>query len=658
MPRERVPWEMEVLSRKHRHAKMSPGSGPPTGPGNRRGGEAPPGSAGHPGPLPALAAPVPWYQRPGTIALFLAVLTILPYLQVPWQSFVLYDDESVLYNNPFINHGLSWQGLAYAFRIHGPSEYNPFAWISHMIDFSLFGLWAGGHKLHSLLLHVGVTVLWFTLLYRMTGKLWRSALVAAFFGVHPLRVEVVAWVSERKELLANFWGILTLLAYVHYTKKPGLWRYLLVFGLFTVAMGCKPVVVTLPAVMVLLDYWPLRRFNGLSKAPDILRFIALVCEKIPLLLPALVGTYLTVLCQIMAGAVDKATLGTYPFRIANALVAYGAYIITTVVPVWLTYLYQAQNHWPLWRLVAGAAVLVVGTWLALRFGKDRRYLRVGWFWFIGTLLPTIGLVPVGMQAYDDRYTYFPIVGLLILGVWGVADLLERYPIRRPLLYTSLGAYLAVLVVASWIQVGFWSNTFTLFFHNVEMEPNSPLARTHLAYAWLVSGHTEAALKEGARAQELDLNFWPSNQVMAQILFTRHQYAQAEPYLCRLLVTGGVDYRTVSAMLALSLADAGQGEAALRLLRPLMERWPSPNLYLGYGLAYQRMGKPQEALKNYERALAGNPRNAEAERLLGLLLIRMGRQPEGLKHLERAVALDPTDPVMQGTLSRYLPATRR
>src|SRR6266542_5637271 len=353
--------------------------------------------------------------------IFLVAITWLVFGQTVRYDFVNYDDNEYVYANPNIAHGLTINGVVHAFSGKHSANWHPLTTLSHMLDCQLWGLRAGGHHLTNIVLHTIAVVLLFLVLQQMTGAIWRSAFVAAVFAIHPLRVESVAWIAERKDVLSGVFFMLTLLAYAYYARLPGVGRYLVVVSLFGCGLMSKPMLVTSPFVLLLLDYWPLDRVKG--------QLWKRLAEKIPLLALSAVSSITTFLVQ--KGAVGRTEELPILERINNAIVSYVLYIWQLLWPVNLAVFYpHPENRLPLWEIVSCLLLLICITVVAIALRKQRSYLITGWFWYLGMLVPVIGLVQVGWQGHADRYTYLPQIGLYIALTWGVADLTALYQHRR------------------------------------------------------------------------------------------------------------------------------------------------------------------------------------------------------------------------------------
>ena len=374
-------------------------------------------------------------KRTTLVAVGLVLLTAAIFCRVGSLEFLSYDDPDYITLNPIIQKGLSGEGLAWAFgKIHGQETYwHPITWVSHMLDVEMFGLRPGGHHLVSLAFHIANVVLLFVMLNAATGALWRSALVAALFAIHPLQVESVAWITERKNVLSTFFWMLTLWFYVGYTRAPGTGRYLASLGSYAIGLMCKPALVPLPAVLLLLDYWPLRRLTfgsktatpsppvGVRRQPSLKK---LLLEKLPFFALAIILSLITLSAHRGLGMINEAGAPPRSLEIGNIFVSYVRYLRKALWPSDLAVFYPFPTSLAADLVIGAVVILLAITALVLWQGKRKPYLAVGWFWFLGVLIPAIGIVRVGVQAMADRFVYVPIVGLFIAVVWWVADLLE------------------------------------------------------------------------------------------------------------------------------------------------------------------------------------------------------------------------------------------
>ncbi|MCE9589377.1 MAG: hypothetical protein K8S99_02505 [Planctomycetes bacterium] len=452
-------------------------------------------------------APTPWApldKPPGrrgvviAVAVGLVVLVVLPYLQLYSQQFVNFDDNRYITDNPTVLKGLTLDGVKYAFGLQSESQYHPLAWLSHMADVQMFGLDAGMHKLHNLLYHCINAVLLFLLLRRLSGSLWPAAIAAGVWALHPLRVEGVAWASERREVLHTMFGLLAVMAYLSYGRRSGLWRYLLVFVLFMLALMSKPMLVTLPCVFLLLDYWPLHRFDLRLSGGNPRRFALLVLEKAPLIPLVVLSSWFTIIIQHYSNSVMSLDKVPWSLRMANVVVAYAWYITSAIAPYDLMPMYPIPPFYAGWRVVGCAALVLGATGLVLWLGRRRRYMPVGWFLFMGTLVPVIGIFRVGAQEYADRYSYFSNIGLVIMLACGLAELSRNAPLKRSVVVFVTAATAVILMVVTWVQVSYWTHSIALWEHALLVNEVNPAAHNNLATAYDKLSHSPSfSLQEQA-----------------------------------------------------------------------------------------------------------------------------------------------------------------
>ena len=455
------------------------------------------------------------------LGLALTLSTLVVYWQVQGHAFVTLDDYQYVVENPHVRHGLTPQGIVWAFTTGYASNWHPLTWLSHMLDCTLYGLNPKGHHLNSLLLHLANTLLLFWVLRRMTAALWRSAFVAALFALHPLHVESVAWVAERKDLLSTLFWMMTVGAYARYVERPGLGRYLLTLLLFAFGLMAKPMLVTLPFVLLLLDYWPLGRRH---LAP-----LRLIREKLPFFALTTISSIITFSVQKSWGAV----ISTLPLkdRIANALVSYVTYIGKTMWPVNLACFYpHPLDTLPRWQ-VGGSLLLLVGISIfVIRAGRRCPYLPVGWFWYLGTLVPVIGLVQVGAQAMADRYTYIPLIGLFLITAWTAAEVGSKRSRLRMSLW--VGMLLPFLAVGSWLQAQSWRTSVTLFEHALAVTRNNQIAHNNLGNILARQGRFKEASYHLSAAVRLNPNHATSQNNLGSLFMQQGRLQEAIAHLSK------------------------------------------------------------------------------------------------------------------------------
>jgi Flp pilus assembly protein TadD len=562
--------------------------------------------------------------------------------------FVNIDDDRCVVRNPPLRAGLTPDGLRWAFTTFETANWQPLTWISYLVDYQVHGLAPGGYHLGNVVLHTANAVLLFLALRWMTAAVWPSALAAALFAVHPLHVESVAWVAERKDVLSTFFWMLALLAYAHYTERPGLGRYLLAAGAFGLGLLAKPMLVTLPCVLLLLDYWPLRRFG-------VRPLHHLIGEKLPLLAMSAVSCGITWYAQREGGAVGS--LEDYPLaaRIGNALVAYGAYVGKAFWPVHLAAFYPHPGAaLPAWKAVGAGVGLAAATALAWRQRRRFPYLIVGWFWYLGTLVPVIGLVQVGMQAMADRYTYIPLIGLSLMIAWGLADLAAWRPEKRAALAWAAGLWLVCLTVLARVQVGYWADSITLWEQVLRVCPESYVAHFNLANLLIANGkaplaveHCREALKlkpddgllnsnlasaldEAGQREEAEVHHRLAVQFAPNAALAHHRYgihlAQRPEHLAEAVeqfteaIRLAPDFADAHFNLGIALGFEGKREESIaRLQEAVRLREDSSPFHYRLAMGLQETGRTEEAAAHYRRALEIDPASAEAADRLAWIL---------------------------------------
>jgi hypothetical protein len=439
-------------------------------------------------------------RLPLLIGILLTILPLLTYWQVQTFEFINMDDPLYITDNPSVRNGLSKEGIMWAFTFNDTSYWHPLTWLSHMVDCQLYWLNPQGHHFTNLFFHIASTLLLFLTLRTMTGTLWRSAFVAALFALHPLNVESVAWVANRKNILSAFFWILAMWSYAHYARKPNPIRYLMVFFSMLLGLLAKPTVVTLPFVFLLLDFWPLGRYSpawsGQAAGPHLQgeSMVRLILEKIPLIALSAVSVVVSFMSSRHMGIIIPSEILPLGLRIQNALASYLVYIEKMFLPSDLAVFYPFVKTMPFWRVAATCIALLTVTALAVRFAKKRPYFAVGWFWYLGTLVPVIGLVQQGLwPAFADRFAYIPLIGLFIVTVWGFSDLVDRSRVSQTLGFAAGSLAVLGMGIGAWVQTGYWKNSITLFQRAVDVTKDNHLAHYNLGVALYNSGRFNEGL---------------------------------------------------------------------------------------------------------------------------------------------------------------------
>ncbi|MHB8909941.1 MAG: tetratricopeptide repeat protein [Syntrophales bacterium] len=597
-----------------------------------------------------------WTHDTRTVAAvcgFLLLAVALVFGQTIGHEFVNYDDAEYVYENPHVSHGLTGRGIAWAFTTTHFSNWHPLTWISHMLDCQIYGLHAGGHHLTNVLLHATATILLFLVLWRMTGYLWRSAFVAVVFAVHPLRAESVAWVAERKDVLSGLFFMLTLWAYVGYSRRSfSTIRYLMVVVLFALGLMAKPMLVTLPFVLLLLDYWPLGRL-GLPMAGRHFPFSwRSVVDKLPLLVLAAASCVVTFFAQGEAVAsVDVVSIYT---RIANALVSYMAYIEKLFYPVGLAAHYPYPEHdLPIGKVIASTLALAGISTAALVWRRRFPYLFVGWFWYIVMLIPVIGLVQVGSQSMADRYTYLPQIGLCIAVTWGIVQCTTSWR-HRFWMYGATSA-LAVLVLMglAWKQTSYWRNTEALWAHTLTCTANNDRAHFNLAVELEKRGQVDAAITNYQKALEIKPVDSKAHNNLAMALEGQGQVDAAIAHYRKALEIKPADVKAHN-NLGLALAGRGQIDEAFAHFQQALEIQPNDaNALNSLGLVLALRGQVDKAIAHYRKALEIKPDYADAHYNLGIALAGRGQIDEAITQYRKTLEIKPDYVNARDNLNRAL-----
>ena len=579
------------------------------------------------------------------VCLLLFIATLLAYWQVTGHEFVRYDDDVYITENSHVKAGLTPESIRWSLTATDSGNWHPLTWLSHMLDVQLFGMNAGRHHLTNLLLHIANSLLLFLVLKRMTGASWQSFLVAALFALHPLNVESVTWVSERKNVLSTFFWILTMGSYALYVERPNAVRYIPVFLLLMLGLAAKPMLVTLPFALLLLDYWPLGRLKIGPPFPFIdkqQRSIAfhLLLEKAPLFALIAASSFVTFLVEQSAGSVVP--LGRHPLnaRIANAVVSYVVYIEKMFWPSHLAVLYPHPGKLPMWQVAGACLLLLIISLLAIRVVIRHPYFAVGWLWYIGTLVPVIGLVQVGYQALADRYAYVPLIGLFMIIAWGFYEIVKKWHRRQLVLIVTAIALCSVLMTATWVQVRYWANSITLFEHALEHTDNSSVMHCSLGVALADQERRTEAIRHYSEALRIDPNYVKAHNNMGIALKNEgrtdeaiYHYSEAlriNPY------SAEAHYNLGNA-----LADKGRLDEAIdHFSRALQIDPDDAEAHNNLGNALCHQGRLDEAVDHFSRLLQIEPDNAEAHNNLGNALTHLGRLDEAIHHYFKSLHINP------------------
>ena len=596
------------------------------------------------------------------VALLLALGTAGLYWPATTHAFInFYDDPLYVTENPHVVKGLVWENVSYAFHTFDMGNWNPMTWFSHMLDCQLFGLNSRAHHLMNVLWHTVNTVLVFWLFRMLTGAVWRSALVALLFGVHPLHVESVAWVAERKDLLSGFFGLLTLIFYASYVSRQAVTakfikvrkervaverpfyrasQYWLALACFALGLMSKPMLVTWPFVLLLLDFWPLNRLGNEGKVLVGAVFKRRVLEKIPFLLLTLGFCVVTMVSQKVEGAIQTAQKLGLGARLGNAVVSYGRYLWKLFWPVDMAVIYPHPGHWPVEQVGWAIGVLLVGTTLFLVFWRKQPALLMGWFWFLGTLVPVIGLVQVGGQAMADRYTYLPSLGIFLAVVWGGYALIPHGK-----LYAGLFCFLSLIVVSACsavtvYQLKYWKDTESLFRHTRAVTQKNYVASNNLACEMFMNGRYDEAIplfEEAIQASpgyvEARNNLGNSHLMKAQFIPAIGQFQEALRY-----EPGNAQ---AQANLVISIQANEEWKRACRQLpQPLSERISLALAHRSLGLILIQKGLAKESVFHLRKALGLDPSQIQAHGYLGFVLLNAGKNEEAIREFKEEIRINP------------------
>ena len=571
------------------------------------------------------------------IYLFLAAISLVVFGQTIRYDFVNFDDDLYVYNAPAIQAGLTAQGIALAFTSQHARNWHPLATLSHMLDCQLYGLKPGGHHATNVILHIITVLLLFRVLREMTGAVWKSAIVAALFAVHPLHVESVAWVSERKDVLSAMFFLLMLGAYVRYARGPSMTRYLLVAVLFAAGLMSKPMLVSVPAILLLLDYWPLRRFEQPSSTTGKTKVVDsgnqpctrqwLFLEKIPLFVLAGGSCVATFVLQKRAtGAIPPLP---FLWRVENAFVSYMIYVWKTLWPTHLAVFYPHPNNTlPIWVVILAMMLLLAITVSAIVFRNKRPYVFTGWSWYLVMLMPVIGLIQVGEQGHADRYTYLPHIGLFLLAVWFAADVAAVRESRSRFATATAAVIILALASAAFIQASYWRNSETLWTHALDVTSDNDVAHNNLGYLRVDQGELDKAIAHFEAALEI-------------------RSRKLDPH-----------YDLGSAFVQMNLADAlarkGQPDEALVHYEEAIRLQPNyANAYYNRGNVLFTKGRIDEAMADWEKTLQIQPNDADAHTCIGNAFLRQSSPKEAIAHYEKAMALAPGDPHSRNNIAWVL-----
>ena len=608
-------------------------------------------------PLPKLfnvSAGARLTDRSFTICLILAVATFAVYWPVMSFDFVNYDDPDYVTSNPFVRGGITWRGVAWALQTNHADNWHPVTWLSHMLDVEIFGPSAGAAHFVNLLLHAANVLLLFLVLKQLSGAVWRSAFVAAFFALHPLHVESVTWISERKDVLSSFFGLLALRAYVLHAKKAQTIKifapfrpYWAALFLFALSLMSKPMLVTLPFLMLLLDFWPLRRFES-SAAIELFR------EKIPFLILSAFSCLITLTAQSQGGATQTLTAFPFAVRFENVMVAFAEYLKKTFWPANLSCLYLHSGRWPLGTVVL-AGLMVFGLSLfALCFWRRLPFFFVGWFWFLGMLVPVIGLVQVGWQFMADRYTYLPLVGIFFILIWGTGEIIRRWRATTlPFLFLGIAALITCAMMTK-TQLRYWQNSETLFRRAIAVNGNNDIAYNNLGFYLFQNGRLDEAKENFCRALQINPAFKKCRVNLDDLgnLFSNNGECSKAMECFDAALLSNTNFFDAQFGLANALLTCGRTDEAIEHFRRAAQLKPDDAAtYNNLGLALATRGDSDEAVTNFQIALRLKPDFVEALCNLGGVFMVQKRYDEAIVSYQDALRLESSRPETHYSLAR-------
>jgi tetratricopeptide (TPR) repeat protein len=632
----------------------------------------------------------PWYRDPSFLAIaLLTVVGVVIYAQTIRFDFVNLDDNVYITENPIVHTGLNWNTFVWAFTSAYGANWHPITWLSHLIDVDLFGLDAGGHHVESFVFHIVDSIILYFLIRLMTGRVWESLAVAAIFVAHPAHVESVAWVAERKDVISTLFWLLSTLSYVKYVRDLGNKRqYYISLVLFALGLATKPMLVTLPFTLLLFDYWPLSRFENWT----VKELWPLVREKLPYFALAIILSIVTFVAQSAGGAVQSTTVITLGARLQNVVVSYAKYVGMLFYPAGLGAWYPFDpNFNPL--VVALSAVVLFGvSAVAVWQMRQRKYLFVGWFWYVGTLLPVIGLIQVGRQALADRYTYVSYIGLSIAVVWLLSELIGKFKLPKPAVVAASAAALAALTVVAFMQTSTWRNTETMSRRamdvtrnnyliesnycsyleklnrldeaaalcraSIEHEPNVVYPYNGLGSVLLRQGRYDDARQTLQKALQVDPNYSMAYGNLAKVETGDSDFTKALQYLDRAIGSDKDGFfdakRRTEAYSEIGNAALKQQkyEAAAAAFKGAIEASPdNPDLVRTLSMAYRSMGKTDEAIALMLDIIRKNPGSAEAYNTLGTIYAEQNRKADAMAQFQRALQINPNFTPARNNLQR-------
>jgi tetratricopeptide (TPR) repeat protein len=598
------------------------------------------------------------YRLTLVISLFLTLATAAVFWQLPGHTFITVDDNVYVTNNTHVDAGLTAKSIRWAFTTLKAEFWHPLTWLSLMADREIFGGSPGGYHLTNLLLHIINALLLFFFLVKATGRPLESGFAASLFAMHPLHVESVAWIAQRKDVLSTCFWLLTLWCYAHYVEKPGRWRYGWVLLFFTLGLMSKPMLITLPFTLLLLDYWPLYRFQYDGPLRSFLRTLRpYLYEKLPLFAMAAAAAIVTYIAQKYGSGLDPPNPYPIADRIANALISYGSYIWKMIWPQKLAFFYPFPAKLPIWQFIAAIIILGVITAWALKSMKDRPYIIVGWLWYLGTLFPVIGLVKIGDFAMADRYTYVPLIGLFIILAWTPPAIVAKWRYKTVALCTAAIALMISCAAVTWIQTGYWSNSTTLYRHALRTTHNNFFAHYAIADILAGRGNMDEAISHFAQAVEIRPDKASLQNALGRALASQGRFDEASPHLRQALQIGPALAETHYHN-GLALVIQGQFEKSIDHFSKALQLHPalsqarfrhppeSTSPHFKRARRLENQGDIDRAISEYRQAFTDPAMHVPA-------LIKVAKLYAAKKDYARALALYQIDPSVDGIKRAFL-----
>lgn len=588
-------------------------------------------------------------RNDAVIAVVISMMTLAAYMQLGHSAFVNFDDNTYVYENLNVLGGLSLHDIKWAFTTGSNGNWHPLTWLTHMLDLELFGLNAGKQHLVNVALHIANSILLFFFIRLSTGTFWRAAFVSAAFAWHPMHVESVAWIAERKDVLSMFFCLLTLLAYNYYAAKPGQLTYLLTLVLFALGLMSKSMLVTLPFLLLLLDFWPLRRVLAGGK-PDVesdrnpkVSVKRLVIEKIPFFALSGIISYVAYCTQKAAGATTGLQVAVSE-RLSIVPLSYCRYVLKLLWPAKLAVFYPYESNVPLWELALSVLCLVVISAAAIIWFRNKPWMFIGWFWFVGTLVPVIGIVQVGGQSMADRYSYLPSVGLFIAAVWWLSDLAVERVLAKYLISGAMTLCLAVWLYLTWHQATYWRSSETLFRHELECAQDNPNAEYNLGHALYDQGRLDEAIEYYKRTLKFNAPYflYMANNNIGMCLSMQGKLAEGNKYFKEAIRLNDepwfqhINY-------AYNLSVLGDKETALAECSRAIEIAPNePKPHYTKGLIYMEDGRFKEALPEFEETVRLAPGDELGHVKYAAVLNALGDTASAVTEYSRALSIKPDD----------------